>query len=45
MGPVSEEEFERLENFYRRPRWPVRAETCPLADASLLGHFGTRTIA
>lgn len=41
-GPVSEEEFERLENFYRRRSEPVRVETCPLADASLLGHFGTR---
>jgi hypothetical protein len=41
-GPVSEEEFERLENFYRSRGEPVRVETCPLADASLLGHFGTR---
>src|SRR5882672_12969924 len=41
-GPVSDEEFERLENFYRSRAEPVRVETCPLADASLLGHFGTR---
>src|SRR5882762_9256075 len=41
-GPVSEEEFGQLENFYRSRGEPVRVETCPLADASLLGHFGTR---
>jgi GNAT superfamily N-acetyltransferase len=40
-GPVSEEEFDRLENFYRSRSEPVRVETCPLADTSLLGHFGT----
>jgi len=40
-GPVSEEEFDRLENFYRSRGEPVRVETCPLADASLLGHFGS----
>jgi ribosomal protein S18 acetylase RimI-like enzyme len=39
-GPVSEEEFDRLENFYRSRSEPVRVETCPLADASLIGHFG-----
>ena len=39
-GPVSEEEFDRLENFYRSRAEPVRVETCPLADASLIGHFG-----
>lgn len=41
-GPVSEEEFERLENFYCSRSEPVRVETCPLADASLIGHFGKR---
>jgi GNAT superfamily N-acetyltransferase len=41
-GPVSEEEFEQLENFYRSRSEPVRVETCPLADASLIGHFGKR---
>jgi GNAT superfamily N-acetyltransferase len=41
-GPVSDEEFDRLENFYRIRSEPVRAETCPLADASLIGHFGKR---
>ena len=39
-GPVSEEEFERLENFYRTRNEPVRVETCPLADHSLIEHFG-----
>jgi hypothetical protein len=41
-GAVSEEEFERLENFYRSRSEAVRVETCPLADASLIGHFGKR---
>jgi GNAT superfamily N-acetyltransferase len=39
-GPVSEEEFNRLEEFYRSRNEPVRAETCPLADASLIEQFG-----
>lgn len=41
-GPVSEEEFERLEEFYRSRGEPVRVETCPLADLSLIEHFGKR---
>jgi GNAT superfamily N-acetyltransferase len=41
-GPVSEEEFERLENFYETRNEPVRVETCPLADHSLIDHFGRR---
>jgi hypothetical protein len=41
-APVSEEEFDELENFYRSRGEPVRVETCPLADASLIGHFGKR---
>jgi len=41
-GAVSEEEFERLEEFYRSREEPVRVETCPLADASLVRHFGER---
>ena len=40
QGPVSDEDFERLENFYRGRNEPVRVETCPLADASLIEHFG-----
>jgi GNAT superfamily N-acetyltransferase len=39
-GPVSREEFERLEAFYFSRREPVRVETCPLADPSLIEHFG-----
>jgi len=39
-GPVSEEEFDRLEQFYRSRKEPVRVETCPLADPSLIEHFG-----
>jgi hypothetical protein len=39
-GAVSEEEFNRLETFYRIRNEPVRVETCPLADASLFEHFG-----
>jgi GNAT superfamily N-acetyltransferase len=39
-GPVSDEEFERLEEFYRSRHEPVRVETCPLADHSLIEHFG-----
>ena len=39
-GAVSDEEFAQLEEFYRRRNEPVRVETCPLADASLIAHFG-----
>jgi GNAT superfamily N-acetyltransferase len=39
-GAVSEQEFEQLEQFYRSRQEPVRVETCPLADSSLLEHFG-----
>jgi GNAT superfamily N-acetyltransferase len=38
-GSVSREEFVRLESFYRKRGEPVRAEVCPLADASLFEHF------
>lgn len=41
-GPVSAEEFDHLEAFYFSRNEPVRVETCPLADASLLGHFKAR---
>jgi GNAT superfamily N-acetyltransferase len=41
-GVVSEEEFERLEQFYRERGEPVRVETCPLADATLMEHYGKR---
>ena len=39
-GPVSDEECERLEEFYRSRNEPVRVETCPLADMRLFEHFG-----
>jgi GNAT superfamily N-acetyltransferase len=39
-GPVTEEQFARLEEFYRTRKEPVRVETCPLADASLVEQFG-----
>ena len=41
-GAVSEEEVDRLEEFYRSRNEAVRVETCPLADASLIRHFGER---
>src|SRR3981081_2793971 len=31
-GPVSEEEFDQLEEFYRHRGEAVRVETCPLPD-------------
>jgi len=39
-GPVSEEEFNRLESFYFDRHEAVRVETCPMADTSLVGHYG-----
>jgi GNAT superfamily N-acetyltransferase len=41
-GPVSAEEFDRLEAFYFSRDEPVRVETCPMADASLTAHFHER---
>lgn len=41
-GPVSGEEFDRLEEFYRSRGEPVRVETSPLADASFVEQFGPR---
>jgi GNAT superfamily N-acetyltransferase len=41
-GPVSADEFDRLEAFYFGRNEPVRVETCPLADATLLAHFKER---
>lgn len=38
--PVSEDEFARLENFFRRRNEPVRVEACPLAHASLFEQLG-----
>ncbi len=39
---VSEEEFDKLEAFYKSRQEPVRVETCPLADTSLIEQFGKR---
>ena len=41
-GPVSAEEFDRLEEFYFSRNEPVRAETSPLADASLFALYRER---
>jgi GNAT superfamily N-acetyltransferase len=41
-GAVSEEEFDRLETFYRSRGEPVRVETSPLADHSFIEQFGKR---
>jgi hypothetical protein len=41
-GPVSEAEFDKLEAFYRSRSEPVRVETCPLAEPTLIEHFGKR---
>jgi GNAT superfamily N-acetyltransferase len=41
-GPVSEEEFDHLEHFYRSRKEPVRVEACPLADPSFIEQFGKR---
>jgi GNAT superfamily N-acetyltransferase len=35
-GAVSTEEFDRLEEFYFSRKEPVRVETCPMADGSLI---------
>lgn len=41
-GAVSKEEFDRLEEFYFKRNEPVRVETCPLADGSLIEHYRER---
>ena len=41
-GPVSPEEFDRLEEFYRSRGEAVRVETCPLADPSFIERFAER---
>jgi GNAT superfamily N-acetyltransferase len=41
-GAVGKEEFDQLEEFYFSRREPVRVETCPMADGSLIGHYGER---
>ncbi len=41
-GPVSAEEFDKLEAFYFGRKETVRVETCPLADATLFEHYKSR---
>jgi GNAT superfamily N-acetyltransferase len=41
-GAVSSEEFNRLEEFYFSRKEPVRVETCPMADGSLIEHYRER---
>ena len=41
-GEVSREEFDRLEEFYFSRKEPVRVETCPMADGSLIEHYRER---
>jgi GNAT superfamily N-acetyltransferase len=41
-GAVGKEEFDRLEEFYFSRQEPVRVETCPMADGSLIEHYRER---
>jgi GNAT superfamily N-acetyltransferase len=41
-GPVNDEEFDALERFYASRKEPVRVETSPLADTTLIEQFGKR---
>jgi GNAT superfamily N-acetyltransferase len=41
-GAVSKEEFDRLEEFYFSRKEPVRVETCPMADGSLIEQYRER---
>ena|SRR5215472_968411 len=41
-GPVGKEEFDKLEEFYFTRNESVRVETCPLADQTLIQHYGER---
>lgn len=41
-GAVSKEEFDRLEEFYFSREEPVRVETCPMADGSLIELYRER---
>jgi len=41
-GVVTNEEFDRLEEFYFSRQEPVRVETCPLADGTLIEHYRDR---
>lgn len=41
-GPVSADDFDRLESFFRARGAPVVISLCPHADASVLGHLHAR---
>jgi len=41
-GPLSDEEFERLEDFFRSRGSAVILEVCPLADANFIQKLGAR---
>ena len=41
-GPVSDEEFERLEEFYGKLKETVRIEACPLADPTFIEQLAKR---
>ncbi len=41
-GPVTEKEFDQLEEFYFSRKETVRIETCPLADSSLFELYRSR---
>jgi GNAT superfamily N-acetyltransferase len=41
-GAVSKDEFDRLEEFYFCRKEPVRVETCPMADGSLIEQYRER---
>jgi GNAT superfamily N-acetyltransferase len=41
-GAVTNDDMDRLENFYRTRSEPVRVETCPLANLSLIEQFRKR---
>jgi GNAT superfamily N-acetyltransferase len=41
-GEVSKEAFDRLEEFYFSRKEPVRVETCPMADGSLIEQYRER---
>jgi GNAT superfamily N-acetyltransferase len=41
-GPVTKDEFDELEDFYFHRNEPVRIETCPMADPSLLEFYADR---
>lgn len=42
IGEVRKEEFDQLEEFYFSREEPVRVETCPMADGSLIEHYQER---